>query len=137
MNAPLIQSNLTQLLENDSAGTITQDIIKGFPVVVFSHGLMAHFHVYSGICSDIASHGYVVAAVEHRDGSAHVALRRVPGPGVQDKEYDQYVDEWIPYNEIMPITDKRIAYTDFSLRNEQVHILYTYFMSHYFKIVLF
>ena len=37
-----------------------------FPVVVFSHGLGAMRTTYSGICCDLASHGYVVASVEHR-----------------------------------------------------------------------
>ena len=37
-----------------------------FPVVVFSHGLGAMRTTYSAICSDIASHGYIVASVEHR-----------------------------------------------------------------------
>ena len=37
-----------------------------FPVIVYSHGLGGMRSTYSGICSDLASHGYVVAAVEHR-----------------------------------------------------------------------
>ncbi len=39
---------------------------KPFPAVVFSHGLGAMRTTYSTVCCDIASHGYVVAAVEHR-----------------------------------------------------------------------
>ncbi len=39
---------------------------EAFPVVVFSHGLAAMRTICSGICSDLASQGFVVAAVEHR-----------------------------------------------------------------------
>ena len=37
-----------------------------FPVIVFCHGLGGMRTTSSGICCDLASHGYVVAAVEHR-----------------------------------------------------------------------
>ena len=39
---------------------------KPFPLVVLSHGLSAMRTVYCGICSDLASHGFIVASVEHR-----------------------------------------------------------------------
>lgn len=42
--------------------------------MVFSHGLGGMRTTYSYICADIASHGWVVAAVEHRDGSASMAM---------------------------------------------------------------
>lgn len=83
-----------------------------YPVVVYSHGLGTSFFVYGGICADIASHGYVVAAVEHKDESACVALRRVPRQGVQEGRYDQYVNQWIPY--------LKRPKEDFPLRNRQV-----------------
>lgn len=41
-------------------------LLKPFPVVVFSHGLSGIKTISSGICCDIVSHGYVVASVEHR-----------------------------------------------------------------------
>ncbi|RXG58800.1 Platelet-activating factor acetylhydrolase [Armadillidium vulgare] len=37
-----------------------------FPLIVFSHGLIGHRIMYSTICNDLASHGFVVAALEHR-----------------------------------------------------------------------
>jgi len=43
---------------------------KQWPVLVFSHGLGCSRFAYSRICTDLASHGFLVAAVEHRDGSS-------------------------------------------------------------------
>jgi hypothetical protein len=39
-------------------------------VVIFSHGLAGNRVLYSVICSELASQGYVVLAVEHSDGTA-------------------------------------------------------------------
>ncbi|CAL2030465.1 unnamed protein product [Caenorhabditis brenneri] len=41
-----------------------------FPVIVFSHGLGGSRTFYSTLCTSLASHGYVVVALEHRDHSA-------------------------------------------------------------------
>ena len=37
-----------------------------FPVVVFSHGISGTRQLYSINCSSLSSHGYVVAALDHR-----------------------------------------------------------------------
>lgn len=44
-----------------------------FPLVLFSHGLFGSMETYTALCRDLASHGFVVAALDHEDGSGHYA----------------------------------------------------------------
>ncbi len=83
-----------------------------FPVVVFSHGLHGFRSKSSGICCDLASHGYIVAAIEHKDRSACLTFNRIPGHGVTEGDYDRYINEWLP-----EVTGSVL---DFPFRNDQV-----------------
>ena len=46
---------------------------KQLPLVIFSHGLSGTMEMYTQLCSQIASTGCVVVAIEHEEGSASYA----------------------------------------------------------------
>lgn len=61
----------------------TVDPVSRFPVLIFSHGYASSRTDYTQYLGDLASRGYVIAAVEHRDGScpASMVMRADNGAG--------------------------------------------------------
>jgi platelet-activating factor acetylhydrolase len=57
--------------------------------MVFSHGLGGTRNSYSHICASVASHGLVVVAPEHRDGSAPISYIRETPMVPDDSKSDQ------------------------------------------------
>ncbi|XP_029903654.1 platelet-activating factor acetylhydrolase isoform X1 [Myripristis murdjan] len=94
------------------------------PVVIFSHGLGAFRTLYSAICAELASQGFIVASVEHRDESASATYyfrekceserRDEPLPKTSVSAPDNLVEEWMYYRALQH------GESEFPLRNKQV-----------------
>ncbi|XP_075994766.1 platelet-activating factor acetylhydrolase isoform X2 [Genypterus blacodes] len=96
------------------------------PVIIFSHGLGAFRTLYSAICAELASHGFIVASVEHRDQSAsatyyfwektesEVGNENFPQPTALAP--DNLVKKWMYYRPLLH------GESEFPLRNEQVKV---------------
>ncbi|XP_032911338.1 platelet-activating factor acetylhydrolase isoform X1 [Catharus ustulatus] len=87
-----------------------------YPLLVFSHGLGAFRTIYSAICIEMASQGFIVAAVEHRDESASATYycKRRSVSESQEESTPNMEKEWIYYRKLKTGEEERC------LRHKQV-----------------
>lgn len=80
--APLLALPLSYLgkmeLPAAASGVVADTADRALPLMLFSHGLGGAIGNYSNFCMDAASHGMLVVAPEHTDGSAFEAVLAPP-----------------------------------------------------------
>ena len=80
IDAPVLDSKkLADSAINVSNGMGESSSLDKFPVLILSHGMAGMRTSYSQYCGELASRGYVVAAIEHRDGSGPGTIIRKHG----------------------------------------------------------
>ena len=83
-----MDQNIIPLLCSKLNDKKANKIGKSWPVVIFSHGLFGSLELYTTICTEIASQGFVVVAPEHEDGSASYAEKYSPEDTAKNSEME-------------------------------------------------
>ncbi|KZO98201.1 hypothetical protein CALVIDRAFT_535777 [Calocera viscosa TUFC12733] len=94
-NAPLRDDTPTPAPEDSQETLLGSDGLdekRQWPLVLFSHGLAGGRTTYSTFCGRLASSGYVVLALEHRDGTGPMVFPKDKNGVVYAKPYSR-VDE--------------------------------------------
>ncbi|KAH7386638.1 platelet-activating factor acetylhydrolase, isoform II-domain-containing protein [Phaeosphaeria sp. MPI-PUGE-AT-0046c] len=86
------------------------------PCVVFTHGMAGMSQSYSHYLGSIASHGYVVAAVEHRDGSGPGTIVHHPD-GTEKKVWHMKLED---LDSKPPMTDLDLKKAQLSFREAEI-----------------
>ncbi|KAJ3492207.1 hypothetical protein NLI96_g149 [Meripilus lineatus] len=90
-----------------------------WPVMIFSHGVGCSRLMYSAFCGEMASRGYIVAAIEHRDGTG-------PSSKIINSEGEKKVLDWLSWKDLhwpgceQPQNDTTLRHVQLQVRLAEV-----------------
>ncbi|KAH9930236.1 platelet-activating factor acetylhydrolase, isoform II-domain-containing protein [Fomitopsis serialis] len=123
-DAPLLRpppANPPEPADSNTANPPTAENRGKWPLVIFSHGVGCSRLMYSQICGELASRGYVVAALEHRDGTSPSSKITDDKGNTKNVDWLQWSDlEW-PDLETQPTDDTFLRGVQLDLRAAEIH----------------
>lgn len=88
-----------------------------WPLLIFSHGVGCSRLMYSSLCGELASRGYIVCAVEHRDGTGPSSSIRLMDGTIKNVEFLNWQDlDW------PKLSEKHQPTNDTTLRHDQLEM---------------
>lgn len=93
-----------------------------WPLLIFSHGVGCSRLMYSSICGEFASRGYIVCAIEHRDGTGPSSAIKLKDGTMRDVDFLNWTDiEWpnLPHDD-QPRDDTTLRHDQLDMRVAEV-----------------
>ncbi|VVC25171.1 Platelet-activating factor acetylhydrolase-like,Platelet-activating factor acetylhydrolase [Cinara cedri] len=89
---------------------------ESYPLIIFSHGFSATRFICSEYCNTLASYGFIVAAIEHRDNSSAITFYY---ESPENAEAD--LRTWVQYHDLR-IAIKNTDVDHYTFRNDQMKL---------------